>query len=67
VVRYELLLLGELGFGLDEAEYKAFPGTTGEGLRRTGERLARDVLTDRQAEVLTARERLIERLKRMGP
>jgi DNA repair protein RecO (recombination protein O) len=67
LVRYELLLLGELGFGLDEAEYKAFPGTTGEGLRRTGERLARDVLTDRQAEVLTARERLIERLKRMGP
>ena len=67
LVRYELLLLGELGFGLDEEEFRAFPGTTREGLRLTGERLARDVLTDRQAEVLTARERLIERLKRMGP
>ena len=66
LVRYELLLLAELGFGLDEEEYGAFPAATREGLRLTGERLARDVLTDRQAEVLTARERLIERLKRMG-
>jgi DNA repair protein RecO (recombination protein O) len=66
LVRYELLLLGELGFGLDEEEYEAFPGTTREGLRVTGDRLARDVLVDRQAEVLTARERLIERLKRMS-
>jgi DNA repair protein RecO (recombination protein O) len=66
LVRYELLLLAELGFGLDEDEYKAFPGTTREGLRLTGDRLARDVLTDRRAEVFTARERLIERLKRMG-
>ena len=67
LVRYELLLLGELGFGLDEEEFRAFPDTIREGLRLTGERLARDVLTERQAEVLTARERLIERLKRMGP
>jgi DNA repair protein RecO (recombination protein O) len=66
LVRYELLLLAELGFGLDEAEYEAFPGTTREGLRLTGDRLARDLLTDRRAEVLAARERLIERLKRMG-
>jgi DNA repair protein RecO (recombination protein O) len=65
LVRYETLLLAELGFGFDEEEYKAFPGTIREGLRLTGERLARDVLTDRQADVLTARERLIERLKRM--
>jgi DNA repair protein RecO (recombination protein O) len=66
LVRYELLLLAELGFGLDETEYGAFPAATGAGLRLTGDRLARDVLTDRQAEVLTARERLIERLKRMS-
>jgi DNA repair protein RecO (recombination protein O) len=66
LVRYELLLLGELGFGLDEDELRAFPAATREGLRLTGDRLARDVLTDRRAEVLTARERLIERLKRMG-
>jgi DNA repair protein RecO (recombination protein O) len=66
LVRYELLLLGELGFGLDEEEFRNFPTATREGLRLTGERLARDVLTDRQAEVLAARERLIERLKRMA-
>jgi len=66
LVRFELLLLAELGFGLDEEEYAAFPSATREGLGVTGERLARDVLTDRRAEVFTARERLIERLKRMG-
>ena len=66
LVRFELLLLGELGFGLDEEELRDFPKATREGLSLTGERLARDVLTDRQAEVLTARERLIERLKRMA-
>lgn len=66
LVRYELLLLGELGFGLDEEAFRAFPGGTREGLRLTGARLARDVLTDRQAEVMAARERLVERLKRMA-
>jgi DNA repair protein RecO (recombination protein O) len=66
LVRYELLLLAELGFGLDEEEYAAFPSATREGLRLTGDRLARDLLTDRRAEVLAARERLIERLKRMA-
>ena len=66
LVRYELLLLGELGFGLDEEELRGFPAATRAGLRLTGDRLARDVLTDRRAEVLTARERLIERLKRMS-
>jgi DNA repair protein RecO (recombination protein O) len=66
LVRYELLLLAELGFGLDEVEHRSFPGTIRDGLRLTGDRLARDVLTDRQAEVLPARERLVERLKRMG-
>jgi DNA repair protein RecO (recombination protein O) len=66
LVRYELLLLGELGFGLDEAELGALPKTVRDGLVLTGGRLARDVLTDRRAEVLTARERLVERLKRMA-
>ena len=66
LVRYELLLLGELGFGLDAEEHRSFPNRTREGLRVTGFRLARDILTDRQGEVLPARERLVERLKRMA-
>jgi len=66
LVRYELLVLGELGFGLDEADFQSFPKTVREGLRVTGDRLARDLLTERQADVLAARERLIERLRRMA-
>ena len=66
LVRYELLVLGELGFGLDEEEMAALPGTILARLKLTGQHLARDLLTDRQAEVLAARERLVERLKRMA-
>jgi DNA repair protein RecO (recombination protein O) len=65
LVRYELLLLAELGFGLDEGEMAELPHAIRDALRTTGDRLARDLLTDRRAEVLAARERLIERLKRM--
>lgn len=107
LVRYELLLLAELGFGLDldrctvtgAADDLGFvsprsgaavsrAGATGyearlfplpaflreggaaewpsifDGFRLTGHFLARDILTDRRAEVLSARERLIDRLKR---
>jgi DNA repair protein RecO (recombination protein O) len=66
LARYELLLLGELGFGLDEAELGALPKTVRDGLRLTGGRLARDILADRQAEILAARERLVDRLERMA-
>jgi DNA repair protein RecO (recombination protein O) len=78
LVGYELLVLGELGFGLDEEEMLGFPpalrqrdGTPAweairEGLRLTGHFLARDLLIDRQADILAARERLVERLRRMG-
>jgi DNA repair protein RecO (recombination protein O) len=66
LVRYELLVLGELGFGLDDVELDALPATVDEGLRLTGDRLARDLLGDRRIDVLAARERLVERLKRMG-
>jgi len=66
LVRYELLVLGELGFGLDETQVRALPEGSIDGLRITGRHLARDLLTDRRGEVLTARERLVERLKRMG-
>lgn len=107
LVRYELLLLAELGFGLD-LDRCAATGATDElafvspksasavsrvaasgyearllrlppflrggavpdwadildGLALTGHFLARDVLTDRRAETLAARERLVERLTR---
>jgi DNA repair protein RecO (recombination protein O) len=110
LVRYELLLLSELGFGLDLSECAASgarenlafvspksgravsagaagdyrdrllrlpaylldgrgtPGWAdiGDGLRLTGHFLARDLLIERQADVLAARERLVERLKRIG-
>lgn len=108
LVRYELLLLSELGFGLDlgecaatgqaddlafvspksgravsregAGEYRdrllplpAFLLAGGEadwdaifdGLRLTGHFLGRDVLIDRQSEVLAARDRLIDRLRRV--
>ncbi|HEU0133372.1 MAG TPA: DNA repair protein RecO C-terminal domain-containing protein, partial [Allosphingosinicella sp.] len=109
LVRYELFVLAELGFGLDLSECAA-TGATGDlafvspksgravsasaageysdrlfplpplllepgaagwpdilaGLRITGHFLARDVLIERQSEILAARERLIDRLKRAG-
>lgn len=110
LVRFELLLLAELGFGLDLSECAAtgvrndltfvspksgravseeaaavyrdrllpLPSfllsgladppwmDIGDGLRLTGHFLARDLLIERQSEVLAARERLVERLKRMA-
>ncbi|MGQ0589888.1 MAG: DNA repair protein RecO [Sphingosinicella sp.] len=78
LIRYELLLLDQLGFGLDEERVLALPpalrggGATPpwevlrEGLRVTELALARDILIDRRAEVLAGRERLVERLKRMA-
>ncbi|MEJ7935249.1 DNA repair protein RecO [Sphingobium sp. AN558] len=107
LVRYELLLLAELGFGLDLARCVATGATTDlafvsprsaaavslaaatgyetrllrlppfmltgepadwddiiDGLRLTGFFLERSVLTEGRADVLAARERLVERLKR---
>jgi DNA repair protein RecO (recombination protein O) len=107
LVRYELLLLAELGFGLDLAECAvtgdreglayvsprsgravsaagafgherkllALPPFLSEGgeagwddilagLALTGHFIAQTLLTDRRADVLAARERLVERLKR---
>jgi DNA repair protein RecO (recombination protein O) len=77
LVRYELLVLGELGFGLDAEALLALPPALGapgtpdwvairEGLGVTGRFLARDLLTDRQAGVLAGRARLIDRLKRIA-
>ena len=107
LVRYELLLLAELGFGLDldrcavtgsndnlvavspksgravsAAEAEPYAGKllalpsfvrdgggaswkeTVEGLELTGHFLARDVLTDRSAPLVEARNRLVDRLRR---
>lgn len=108
LARYELLLLSELGFGLDLSQCAA-TGATAElefvsprsgravsaagagayrdrllrlpsflleggaadwsdildGLRLTGHFLARDLLIERQADVLAGRERLMERLGRI--
>jgi DNA repair protein RecO (recombination protein O) len=109
LVRYELFVLAELGFGLDlsacaatgATEDLAFvspksgravsgaaaeayrdrlfplpplllgPGPAGwpdilAGLRITGHFLARDLLIERHADVLAARERLLDRLKRVA-
>ncbi|MBJ6120674.1 DNA repair protein RecO [Sphingomonas mollis] len=108
LVRYELLLLGQLGFGLDldhcvvtgtndDLGYVSprtggavsrdaatgyeerllpipafLPGGTDTpdwsdilaGLRLTGHFIARDILTDRRAAPLAARDRLVDRIKR---
>ena len=110
LVRYELLILSELGFGLDLSECAATgarddlafvspksgravsragageyrdrllplpryligpansPGWADiqDGLRLTGHFLTRDLLIERQAEVLAARERLVDRLQRIA-
>lgn len=111
LVRYELLLLGELGFGLDFGECavtgsaadlafvsprsgRAVSREAGEayrdrllalpafllgggsnppdwhdilhGLRLTGHFLARDLLVERQKEVFAARDRLLDRLRRIA-
>lgn len=72
LVRYELLILSELGFGLDRAEWPSIARAGAaadwdaifEGFGVTGDGLARDLLTGRQADVLAARDRLITRLQR---
>jgi DNA repair protein RecO (recombination protein O) len=73
LLRYELLVLRDLGFGLDRSEWPAFlvAGRPAEwqdildGLLVTGDGLARDLLTGRDASVLDARERLVDRLRRV--
>ncbi len=72
LARYELLLLGELGYGL---ELDALPDILRTGgvaewpdilaaLRLTGEAIEADILVDRRADTMAARARLVERLKR---
>jgi DNA repair protein RecO (recombination protein O) len=71
LVRYEALVLREVGFGIDTSALLPAGGVPDwpvihDALIRTGRHLSRDLLIDRQAEVLVARERLLQRLKRMA-
>lgn len=74
LVRYELLLLAELGFGLEPENLPPFVRAGGraswpeivQGLDLTGHFLERDLLTDRSQRILEARHRLVERLRRAG-
>lgn len=65
LVRYEQLVLGETGFGAGSLP-PAGPDIDWDALKRSGHRLERDLLTGRQGEALAARERLVERLRRIG-
>ena len=67
LARYEDLLLAELGYGLGETS--AVTGESGwpeiiAALGQTGREIETHLLTDRRAETLAARARLVERLKR---
>lgn len=74
LARFELLLLSELGFGLEPETLVPFlrdGGAAGwmeidEALSLTGGFLARDLVTGRSEIILGARDRLIERLRRAG-
>ena len=72
LARYELLMLAELGYGPEMDDLPEILRTGGEAgwadimaaLKVTGAGLEADILTDRRAETLSGRARLIERLKR---
>ncbi len=72
LARYELLLLAELGYGLEHQELPPFQPAGGLGewpdilaaLRITGVALEADILADRRGDPLMARALLIDRLKR---
>jgi DNA repair protein RecO (recombination protein O) len=63
VAQYEELLLGELGYGEDAEAVAAREAPTAM-MHRNRERLVAHVLGDRRADVMAARERLVDRLKR---
>ena len=60
LIGYEAVVLAELGYGSEEVS------TDDEmaALRLNGQRLGQNVLTERRARPLDARERLVERLAR---
>jgi DNA repair protein RecO (recombination protein O) len=60
LLRYEQVLLAELGYGLAAA-----PEALAPALTATGQAIADHVLTGRRGEVMAARARLVERMKRL--
>ena len=67
LVRYEDLLLAELGYGLDAPPAIMVESGWSDilaALALTGQEIEAHLLTDRRAEALAARARLVERLKR---
>ncbi|HEX4693296.1 DNA repair protein RecO [Sphingomonas sp.] len=67
LVRYEDLMLAELGYALEQPP--VVDGASGwaailTGLAETGAAIEAHLLTDRRAEALAARARLVDRLKR---
>lgn len=64
LVSYEALVLSALGFGQGDAARPEAWDEVLSALNRSGARLNRYLFADRRADVLAARERLVERLKR---
>jgi DNA repair protein RecO (recombination protein O) len=64
LVSYEALILSALGFGNGEGARSDGWDGVHASLNASGARLARYLFADRRADVLAARERLVERLKR---
>ena len=64
LLAYELLLLAELGFGLEPVEVSRAAADWLPGLALTGRRIRRDLLDRPGDPVLDARERLIASLRR---
>jgi DNA repair protein RecO (recombination protein O) len=63
VAQYETILLSELGYA-EEAELGQPANTPSVQMVKNRTRLVEHVLGDRRADVMAARERLVERLKR---
>ena len=67
LARYELLLLGELGFGRAPSVVMPRDPDWADilgALRETGQALAANIFAERRIDVMAARERLVDRLKR---
>lgn len=63
LLRFELLLLAELGFGLDDEALAKAAADWPVGLGMSGRRLRRDLLDRADEPVLDARARLMRRLR----